>query len=60
MVMESVRALGNFSRDVDFREDMLKTRGTPLQLVHVLSLCLLEDEVRATRPYAVYFWDLTT
>lgn len=27
MVTESVRALGNFSRDADFRADMLRTRG---------------------------------
>ena len=33
MVMESVRALGNFSRDHDFREDMLVTRADEAMVV---------------------------
>jgi hypothetical protein len=33
MVMESVRALGNFSRDADFRDDMLTTRADEAMVV---------------------------
>lgn len=33
MVMESVRALGNFSRDGDFRRDMMQTRGDEAMII---------------------------
>lgn len=30
LLLEAVRALGNFSRDAGFRADMQKARGTPM------------------------------